>query len=101
MRIFGGDRMKNLMERLGLPDDQPIENKLISRSIEQAQKKVETHNFDIRKHLLEYDDVLNQHRQAIYRKRKLVLGKQGLAENKVTASTPLIIFFTSFWRCSS
>jgi len=82
MRIFGGDRMKSMMERLGLPDNQPIENKLISRSIEQAQKKVESHNFDIRKHMLEYDDVLNQHRQAIYKKRKLILDGYGMVDSK-------------------
>jgi len=82
MRIFGGDRMKSMMDRLGLPDDQPIENKLISRSIEQAQKKVESHNFDIRKHMLEYDDVLNQHRQAIYKKRKLILEGCGMIDSK-------------------
>jgi len=66
MRIFGGDRVKNLMEKLGLPEDMPIENKMVSRSIEQAQKKVEGNNFDIRKHLVEYDDVLNKQREAIY-----------------------------------
>jgi len=82
MRIVGGDRMKSMMERLGLPDNQPIENKLISRSIEQAQKKVESHNFDIRKHMLEYDDVLNQHRQAIYKKRKLILDGYGMVDSK-------------------
>ncbi|MFA5030605.1 MAG: preprotein translocase subunit SecA [Patescibacteria group bacterium] len=73
MRIFGSDRMKSLMERLGVPDDMPIENKLISRSIETAQKKVEGHNFDIRKHLVEYDDVINKHREIIYKKRNEIL----------------------------
>jgi len=73
MRIFGGERIKSLMDRLGLPDDQPIENKMISRSIESAQKKVEGHNFDIRKHLVEYDDVMNKHREVIYRKRRKIL----------------------------
>ncbi|HOR57381.1 MAG TPA: preprotein translocase subunit SecA, partial [bacterium] len=66
MRIFGGERLKNMMERLGLPDDQPIENKMISRAIESAQRRVEGHNFDIRKHLVEYDDVMNKHREVIY-----------------------------------
>ncbi|MDZ7799102.1 MAG: preprotein translocase subunit SecA [Patescibacteria group bacterium] len=70
MRIFGSDRMKNVMNRLGVPDDMPIENKMISRSIEKAQKKVESRNFDIRKHLVEYDDVMNKHRQVLYKKRK-------------------------------
>jgi len=73
MRIFGSDRMKSMMERLGVPDDMPIENRLISRSIESAQKKVEGHNFDIRKHLVEYDDVINKHREIIYKKRGEIL----------------------------
>ncbi|HEU0051029.1 MAG TPA: preprotein translocase subunit SecA, partial [Patescibacteria group bacterium] len=73
MRIFGSDRMKSMMDRLGLPEDQAIENGFLSRSIEAAQHKVEGHNFDIRKHLLEYDDVLNKHRTVIYRKRRELL----------------------------
>jgi preprotein translocase subunit SecA len=73
MRIFGGDRMKTVMNTLNVPEDMPIENKLISRSIESAQRKVEGNNFDIRKHLVEYDDILNKHREAIYRKRKEIL----------------------------
>ncbi len=84
MRIFGSDRMKNMMDRLGVPDDMPIENKLISRSIESAQKKVESHNFDIRKHLVEYDDVINKHREVIYRKRKEILQ---FSYDSTTAST--------------
>ena len=74
MRLFGGDRMKSLMTSLGLPDDQPVEAKLVSRSIEQAQKKIEGLNFDTRKHVLEYDDVLNQQRTIIYKRRKRYLG---------------------------
>jgi preprotein translocase subunit SecA len=73
MRIFGGERMKKLMNTLRLPDDVPIEHPLISRSIESAQRKVEGYNFDIRKHLVEYDDVANKHRQAIYSKRRKIL----------------------------
>ncbi len=73
MRIFGGDRMKNMMKTLNLPEDMPIENKMISRSIESAQKKVEGNNFDIRKHLVEYDDILNKHRETIYRRRREIL----------------------------
>lgn len=73
MRIFGGDRMKGLMRTLNVPADVPIENKLISRSIESAQKKVEGNNFDIRKHLVEYDDVINKHRTAIYTRRREIL----------------------------
>ncbi len=73
MRIFGGDRLKNLMNRLGLPDDQPIEHSMISKSIETAQRRVEGHNFDIRKHLVEYDDVMNKQREVLYRKRRQIL----------------------------
>ena len=73
MRIFGGDRMKNIMTTLKVPEDMPIENKFISKSIESAQMKVEGNNFDIRKHLVEYDDVINKHREAIYGKRKQIL----------------------------
>jgi len=80
MRIFGSDRIKSMMERLGLPDDMPIENKIISRSIESAQKKVEGHHFDVRKHLVEYDDVINKHREVIYNRRKELLL---IAENKI------------------
>jgi len=73
MRLFGGERMKNMMNRLGLPDDQPIEAKLVSRSIEQAQKKIEGLNFDTRKHVLEFDDVLNHQRNIIYKRRRKYL----------------------------
>jgi len=70
MRLFGGERMKSLMTSLGLPDDQPIEAKMVSRSIEQAQKKIEGLNFDTRKHVLEFDDVLNHQRNIIYKRRR-------------------------------
>ncbi|MDD4412789.1 MAG: preprotein translocase subunit SecA [Patescibacteria group bacterium] len=73
MRIFGGDKLKNMMKTLKMPEDMPIENKMVSRSIEQAQKRVEGNNFDIRKHVVEYDDVTTKHREAIYRKRLNVL----------------------------
>jgi len=86
MRIFGGDRMKNLMQTLKVPADMPIENKLISRSIESAQKKVEGNNFDIRKHLVEYDDVINKHRMGIYRRRREILEiAEGVREEKPEA----------------
>jgi preprotein translocase subunit SecA len=78
MRIFGGDRMMGLMEKLGLPEDVPIENGMISRSIEGAQTKVEGHNFDIRKHLVEYDGVINTHRDIIYKRRRSVLENENL-----------------------
>ncbi len=73
MRIFGSDRIKRVMETLRMPDDMPIEHKMISKSLESAQKKVEGHNFDMRKHLLEYDDVINKHREVIYKKRDRIL----------------------------
>jgi preprotein translocase subunit SecA len=73
MRIFGGDRMKSLMSTLKVPEDMPIENKMISKTIESAQRKVEGNNFDIRKHLVEYDDVINKHREVIYKKRREIL----------------------------
>lgn len=73
MRIFGGERIISIMDRLGLPEDEPVTHKMITNSIEQAQRKVEGHNFDIRKHLVEYDDVMNKHREVIYRKRKKIL----------------------------
>ncbi len=73
MRIFGTDRIKGLMETLGMQDGEPIEHRWLSKSIEGAQKKVEGHNFDIRKNLLEYDDVMNQQRKSIYKLRRRVL----------------------------
>ncbi len=73
MRRFGGDRLKNIMERIGLPEDQPIENKVISKQIEGAQTKIEGFNFDIRKHVLDYDDVVNKQREVIYARRRASL----------------------------
>lgn len=73
MRIFGGDRMKRTMEMLKVPNDMPIESGIISKSVESAQKKVEGNNFDTRKHLVEYDDVINKHREAIYHRRREIL----------------------------
>ncbi|MDQ1284289.1 MAG: preprotein translocase subunit SecA [Patescibacteria group bacterium] len=73
MRRFGGDKLINIMNTLGLPEDQPIQNKIISRTIENAQSKIEGFNFDIRKHVLEYDDVMNRQREVIYKRRKEIL----------------------------
>jgi len=73
MRIFGGERIGSLMGSLNIPDDVPIENQVISKSLENAQKRVEGHNFDIRKHLVEYDDVMNSQREVIYAKRRKYL----------------------------
>ena len=75
MRVFGGDRMKSLMEMLKVPEDQPIEAKILSGSIEKAQSRIEGMNFDLRKHVLEYDDVISKHRNKIYSQRKEILGK--------------------------
>jgi len=77
MRIFGSERIKNLMTTFGIPEDQPIENKLISRAIEKAQAKIEGYNFDLRKHVLEYDDIMNKHREVIHKKRREILKAQG------------------------
>ncbi len=75
MRIFGGDRIKSLMGLLKVPEDQPIEAKMISGAIEGAQSKIEGMNFDLRKHVLEYDDVMNKHREVIYKKRREIIEK--------------------------
>ncbi|MBI5753657.1 preprotein translocase subunit SecA [Candidatus Peregrinibacteria bacterium] len=81
MRLFGADRIKKMMDVLKVPEDMPITNGIISRSIESAQKKVEGHHFDIRKHLVEYDDVMNIHRNVIYKKRQKFLKKEDSKED--------------------
>ncbi|QQR60690.1 preprotein translocase subunit SecA [Candidatus Uhrbacteria bacterium] len=92
MRIFGSDRMKSMMERLGVPEDEAIENKVLTSSLAAAQRKVEGHNFDIRKHLLEYDDVLNKHRMVIYKKRRdLLKASMERTENNESPLKPLIM----------
>lgn len=92
MRIFGSDRMKSMMERLGVPEDEAIENKVLTRSLAAAQRKVEGHNFDIRKHLLEYDDVLNKHRMVIYKKRRdLLKASKERTENNESPLKPIIM----------
>jgi len=80
MRLFGGDRLKGMMGKLGMEDGIPIEHPWVSKSIERAQTSVEARNFDIRKHLLEYDDVMNKQRETIYGLRKRILAKEGLRE---------------------
>jgi len=82
MRIFAPDRIKNMMGRLGIPEDEPIENKIVSKSIENAQSKIEGMHFDVRKHLLEYDDVVNHQRVTMYSRRREVLigGEEGLVK---------------------
>jgi preprotein translocase subunit SecA len=81
MRIFGSERIASVMDTLGLDDETPIENKLVSRSLESAQKKVEGHNFDTRKQLVEYDDVMNRHREVIYLRRRKALASETLQED--------------------
>ncbi len=80
MRLFGGDRLKGVMERINFPEDQPIENRMVTKTIETAQKQVEAQNFNIRKNLLEYDDVMNKQREVIYEQRDLVLKGKDLKE---------------------
>ncbi|TSC78514.1 MAG: preprotein translocase subunit SecA [Parcubacteria group bacterium Gr01-1014_33] len=93
MRIFGSERIKNMMESLGIPEDQPIEAKMVSRAIEAAQAKIEGFHFDTRKHVLEYDDVLNKQRDAIYRLRREILFSEAanlvsIEETKFGAEEP-------------
>ena len=76
MRIFGGDKIKSVMTALNMPEDQPIQANMISGALESAQQKIEGFNFDARHHLLEYDDVMNKHREVIYKKRNEILGRQ-------------------------
>jgi preprotein translocase subunit SecA len=80
MRIFGSDRISPLMKRLGMEEGEPIEHRMVSRAIERAQSKVEARNFDVRKHLLEYDDVMNKQRESIYTWRRTILGEEDLRE---------------------
>ncbi|MEW6518296.1 MAG: preprotein translocase subunit SecA [Thermodesulfobacteriota bacterium] len=80
LRIFGSDRIAGIMDKLGMEEDEPIEHNMISKAIENAQRKVEGHNFDIRKHLLEYDDVMNMQREVIYKQRREVLGSESVKE---------------------
>jgi preprotein translocase subunit SecA len=80
LRIFGSDRISGIMDKLGMEEDEPIEHTMISRAIENAQRKVEGHNFDIRKHLLEYDDVMNKQREVIYNQRREVLNSDSVKE---------------------
>ncbi|MEI6650530.1 MAG: preprotein translocase subunit SecA [Candidatus Moraniibacteriota bacterium] len=78
MRRFGGDRLKNMMNTMGLPDEEPIESGAISKMIESAQTKIEGFNFDIRKHVLEYDDVMNKQREVVYRRRRVSLDSEDM-----------------------
>ncbi|MBP9774056.1 MAG: preprotein translocase subunit SecA [Candidatus Peribacteraceae bacterium] len=82
MRLFGGDRLKSMMERLNVPEDVPLENGMVSRSIESAQKKVEGRNFDTRRHVVQYDDVMNKHREIMYKRRQKLLVKIYESQNQ-------------------
>ena len=84
MRLFGGERLKSMMERLHVPDDVPLENGMVSRSIEGAQKKVEGYHFDTRRHVVQYDDVMNKHREIIYKRRQKILLKLAESEAELT-----------------
>ena len=90
LRIFGSDRIKGLMGRLGMEDGEPIEHRLVSNAIERAQKRVEGHNFDIRKHLLEYDDVMNKQREVIYAQRRQILAGDSLQEDILEMARELV-----------
>ncbi|OJI09278.1 MAG: preprotein translocase subunit SecA [Candidatus Vogelbacteria bacterium CG10_big_fil_rev_8_21_14_0_10_49_38] len=85
MRVFGSDRIKRMMGRFGIPEDEPIENRLVSKALESAQSKIEGLNFDMRKHLLEYDDVVSHQRQTIYERRNaILLGQTQAVEEFIT-----------------
>jgi len=83
IRLFGGERVQNIMNTLGLPEDMPIEHSMVSRVIESAQKKIEGLNFDTRKHVLEYDDVMNKHREVIYRIRNRILQPEANLKDEI------------------
>jgi len=100
MRLFGGDRLKAMMERLKVPDDVPLENRIVSRSIESAQKKVEGRNFDIRRHVVQYDDVMNKHREIVYVRRQNILDKIAEDESDVGCRTSDVGSSTSEVRSS-
>jgi preprotein translocase subunit SecA len=80
LRLFGSDNIARLMDRLGLEEDQPIDNKMLTSAMERAQRKVEGNNYDIRKHVLRYDDVMNKQREVIYRQRRQILEQENLRE---------------------
>ena len=90
MRLFGSDNISGIMDKLGMEEDEPIEHSLVTKSIESAQKKVESRNFDMRKHVLEYDDVMNQQREVIYAQRKKILVENNLRENIMDMVTRVV-----------
>ena len=90
MRLFGSDNISSIMDKLGMEEDEPIEHSLVTKSIESAQKKVESRNFDMRKHVLEYDDVMNQQREVIYSQRKKILVEDNLRDNIMDMVTRVV-----------
>ena len=97
LRIFGSGRISGLMDKLGMEEDVPIEHRMVSRSIENAQKKVEEHNFDIRKHILEYDDVMNQQRKVIYEQRRQILAGEDLKDEVLGLAEELLDGIIGFY----
>ncbi len=91
MRRFGGERMAGMMEKLGIEESEAIENKMISKSVENAQKKIESFHFDARKHVVQYDDVMNVHREKMYARRKSVLQTENIDEEISSTAQNLII----------
>ena len=90
MRLFGSDNISGIMDKLGMEEDEPIEHKIVTRSIESAQKKVEARNFEIRKQVLEYDDVMNQQREVIYDQRRQILEKADLKETVLDMASHIV-----------
>ena len=91
MRLFGSDNISGIMDKLGMEEDEPIEHKLVTKSIESAQKKVEARNFTIRKQVLEYDNVMNQQREVIYSQRRKILQQANLRDTIMEMVHP--------WQC--
>ncbi|MDR2097138.1 MAG: preprotein translocase subunit SecA [Spirochaetaceae bacterium] len=101
MRLFGGEKMKNIMRRIGMEAGEPIYHPMLNRSIERAQKKVEERNFEIRKHLLEYDDVLNQQRKFIYEQRDAILKDDDLQKRVNDTTEDMVSAAVSEYRSSA
>jgi preprotein translocase subunit SecA len=97
LRIFGSDRIAGLMGKLGMEEDVPIEHRMVSKAIENAQKKVENHNFEMRKHVLEYDDVMNQQRKVIYEQRRQILAGTDLKEEALGLAEEMLDTMVDFY----
>ncbi len=97
LRIFGSDRISGLMGKLGMEEDMPIEHRMVSRAIENAQKKVEAHNFEMRKHILEYDDVMNQQRKVIYEQRRQILSGTDLKDEMLGLAEEMLDGMLGFY----